>query len=117
MYGSRNPRVVASACQQCYYVEGMAWASERQRIMIGLDSIEQDRGDGTPDQGSHEAVVNTEILVFIFILGLLGLNWPILEIFRTEAVPYLFVFWFLFIVVVAFASSKNKRQAGRSRNN
>lgn len=59
---------------------------------------------------------NTEILVFIFILGLLSLNWPILEIFRTEAVPYLFVFWLLFIVLVALASSKNRRQGTRDKD-
>jgi hypothetical protein len=47
---------------------------------------------------------NPEIWVFIFILGLLGLNWPLLEIFHIEVAAYLFIFWFLFIVLVAFAS-------------
>lgn len=49
---------------------------------------------------------NTEIWIFIFILGLLGLNWPFLEIFRTEVTTYLFVFWLVFIGLVAFASRK-----------
>lgn len=49
---------------------------------------------------------NTEIWVFIFILGLLFLNWPVLEIFRIEVVGYLFVFWAIFIGLIAFATSK-----------
>ena len=49
---------------------------------------------------------NTEILVFIFSLGLLSLNWPFLEIFYTTEVPYLFVTWILLIVLVALAAHK-----------
>ena len=49
---------------------------------------------------------NTEILVFIFSLGLLSLNWPFLEIFYTTEVSYLFVTWILLIVLVALAAHK-----------
>ena len=49
---------------------------------------------------------NTEILVFIFSLGLLSLNWPFLEIFYTTEVSYLFVTWILLIVLVAIAAHK-----------
>jgi len=52
---------------------------------------------------------NTEIWVFIFILGLLFLNWPVLEIFRIEVVRYLFVFWAIFIGLIAFATYKTKK--------
>ncbi len=50
---------------------------------------------------------NTEIWVFIFILGLLGLNWPIIEIFHTSVVAYLFVVWIFFIILIAFAARKD----------
>ncbi len=51
---------------------------------------------------------NPEIWIFIFILGLLGLNWPFLDIFHVSVVTYLFSFWLLFIVLVAFAVRKNR---------
>ncbi|MBI5212474.1 MAG: hypothetical protein HY957_03765 [Nitrospirae bacterium] len=55
---------------------------------------------------------NTEIWLFIFALGLLGLNWPLLEIFHTDVVTYLFVFWLLFIFLIACGAFKaeEKRQ-------
>lgn len=52
---------------------------------------------------------NAELWVFIFFLGLLGLNWPILEIFHLDVVTYLFVFWFFFIGLVAYASYRNEK--------
>ncbi len=59
---------------------------------------------------------NTELWVFIFIIGILGLNWPLLEIFHIEVVTYLFVFWILLIGLVAFASRKNgKWEANNKR--
>ncbi|MGD0884554.1 MAG: hypothetical protein ABSA46_06710 [Thermodesulfovibrionales bacterium] len=51
---------------------------------------------------------NPEIWVFIFVLGLLGLNWPLLEIFRIEVVSYLFFFWLLLIILVAVATHKKR---------
>jgi hypothetical protein len=51
---------------------------------------------------------NPEIWIFIFILGLLGLNWPFLDIFHVSVVTYLFSFWLLFILLVAFAVWKNR---------
>jgi hypothetical protein len=51
---------------------------------------------------------NPEIWIFIFILGLLGLNWPFLDIFHVNVVTYLFSFWLLFIFLVAFAVRKNR---------
>jgi len=55
---------------------------------------------------------NTEILVFIFSLGLLSLNWPFLEIFYTTEVSYLFVTWILLIVLVALAAHKTNSNKG-----
>ncbi|MCL4490668.1 MAG: hypothetical protein M1510_02025 [Nitrospirae bacterium] len=50
---------------------------------------------------------NAELWVFIFLLGLLGLNWPIIEIFHIDVIMYLFVFWLLFIGLVAYAAHKS----------
>jgi hypothetical protein len=52
---------------------------------------------------------NTEIWIFIFVIGLLGINWPVLEIFHTDVTVYLFAFWLIFIGLVAFAAYKNKK--------
>lgn len=40
------------------------------------------------------------------MVGLLGLNWPLLEVFYTEVALYLFLFWFLLIVLTAGAAYK-----------
>ncbi|MBZ0156925.1 MAG: hypothetical protein K8I29_12045 [Alphaproteobacteria bacterium] len=55
---------------------------------------------------------STEIGVFIFLLGLLGLNWPFLEIFRLHVGAYLAVFWIVFIVLVAVASRYSGGRSG-----
>ncbi len=55
---------------------------------------------------------NTEIWVFIFLLGLLSFNWPLLEIFHAEVAAYLFASWILLILLIAFAAGRtnsNKR--------
>lgn len=54
---------------------------------------------------------NTEIWVFIFILGLLGINWPVIEIFHTGVAAYLFVMWILFIILIALAARKDNTDA------
>lgn len=46
---------------------------------------------------------NTEVWIFIFLLGLIGLNWPMLEVFYATSVFYLFGFWLLFIALMAIA--------------
>lgn len=56
---------------------------------------------------------NPEIWIFIFVLGLLGMNWPLLEIFHIKVIAYLFVFWLLFIILVAFAVRKTRNHDSR----
>jgi hypothetical protein len=58
-----------------------------------------------------DGMKNAEIWVFIFILGLLGLNWPILEIFHTSVVAYLFVIWILYIILIALGARKEDTDA------
>jgi nitrate reductase NapE component len=53
-----------------------------------------------------------EKLLFIFIAGLLCLNWPLLEIFNTSVVAYLFSVWLAFIAVVAVAAHFNVKRGG-----
>ena len=43
---------------------------------------------------------NNEIWPFLFILGLLFLNWPFLELFKAYLPYYFFVVWGLFILIV-----------------
>ncbi len=52
---------------------------------------------------------SAEIWIFIFIIGVIGLNWPVLDIFHTYEMVYLFGFWLLFILTIAFAAHRNKR--------
>jgi hypothetical membrane protein len=44
--------------------------------------------------------------IVLFLFGLIGLNWPFLEIFHEGLYPYLLIFWLLFVVLVAFASRR-----------
>lgn len=55
-----------------------------------------------------------EIWIFIFMLGLLGFNWPFLEIFYSETFRYLFSFWLIFIAIIAFAAYKSKKDIGKN---
>ena len=47
---------------------------------------------------------NVAIWIVLFHLGLLGLNWPLLEIFQGALFEYLLVFWLLFVLLVARAA-------------
>lgn len=58
---------------------------------------------------------NTEIWIFIFILGLLCLNWPFLEIFHTDVAEYLFSFWLIFIILIAFAVYRTEDRKAKSK--
>ncbi len=44
-----------------------------------------------------------EVWVMLFIVGVLGFNWPFIEMFNRALPAYLFVFWFVFIMLAAFA--------------
>jgi len=42
-----------------------------------------------------------ELWIMLFIVGILGFNWPFIEIFKTGVAVYLFLFWLVFIVLEA----------------
>ncbi|MGD0283348.1 MAG: hypothetical protein ABSB95_13415 [Dissulfurispiraceae bacterium] len=44
-----------------------------------------------------------EVWVMLFIVGVLGFNWPFIEMFNRTLAAYLFVFWFVFIMLAALA--------------
>jgi uncharacterized membrane protein YhaH (DUF805 family) len=67
---------------------------------------------GYNEPAGEDTVKSAEIWVFIFILGLLGINWPVIEIFHTRVVAYLFVSWVLFIALIAFAARKGNPDRG-----
>jgi len=48
------------------------------------------------------------VWVAIFVLGLLGLNWPLLGIFHDGPFVYLIVFWLFFVLLVARAARGDK---------
>lgn len=44
------------------------------------------------------------VWIVIFHLGLLGFNWPLLEVFHDSVFGYLLAFWLLFVLLVSRAS-------------
>jgi len=44
------------------------------------------------------------VWIAIFLLGLLGLNWPVLEVFRESVFWYLLLFWLLLVALIAGAA-------------
>jgi hypothetical protein len=48
--------------------------------------------------------MRNDVVIFIFILGLLTFNWPLMKIFEFSLPIYLFAFWFLFIAVIMIYS-------------
>ncbi len=53
-----------------------------------------------------------DICIFLFALGLILFNWPIISVFDTELSKYLFIAWFFFIAaiyLIAEHSDKGER--------
>ena len=53
---------------------------------------------------------NKELWIFIFLVGLLGFSWPVLEIVHKEVAVYLFLFWAIFIGISAVIAGISGRQ-------
>jgi len=49
-----------------------------------------------------------EISIFLFILGIILFNWPIMSIFKYNLLKYLFLVWFIFIVLVLISTVVKK---------
>jgi len=50
-----------------------------------------------------------ELLPFLFLIGMLLFNWPLLDIFSISLPYYLFSVWGLFIVVVGVLITVTRR--------
>ncbi len=48
-----------------------------------------------------------EIWIFLFALGVILFNWPILSIFNYHLSTYLFIAWFIFILLIFVATRKS----------
>ncbi len=55
--------------------------------------------------------MNKEIWFFIFFLGLLFFNWPVLEIFRLSLPYYLFIAWAIFIAITGLLITLSRKRA------
>ena len=53
---------------------------------------------------------SVEILIFLFIIGFLFFNWPMLQIASKDVVAYLFIFWLIFIICVALAVMRKQKE-------
>ncbi len=54
-----------------------------------------------------------DILIFLFLLGVLFFSWPIMSIFRENIAAALFVLWFVFILLVYFTTTFSGPEDGR----
>ena len=52
------------------------------------------------------------VWIAIFMFGLVGLNWPVLEVFHGHAFWYLLLFWLLFVLLVHRAARGGLRPPG-----
>ncbi|MGB9736446.1 MAG: hypothetical protein ACP5JP_07015 [bacterium] len=53
---------------------------------------------------------NKDVWIFIFLVGLLGFSWPIIEIMHAWVSLYLFIFWITLIIIVALLSRMDDMQ-------
>ncbi|MBI4697393.1 MAG: hypothetical protein HY758_00330 [Nitrospirae bacterium] len=51
-----------------------------------------------------------DIWVFLFVLGVILFNWPIISIFRPDISKYLFLAWFIFIALIFFVAVYLKKR-------
>ncbi len=50
-----------------------------------------------------------DIGIFLFLLGIILFNWPIMSIFKYNLSIYLFLAWFVFIVLVFISTVVKKK--------
>lgn len=53
-----------------------------------------------------------DILIFLFVLGVLFFSWPIVSIFSENLVLSLFVIWLVFILLIFITSTFSEREDG-----
>jgi len=50
-----------------------------------------------------------DIWIFLFVIGVIFFNWPIISIFGYDLAKYLFLAWILFIALIFFMSIYSKK--------
>jgi hypothetical protein len=53
-----------------------------------------------------------DILIFLFVLGVLFFSWPILSIFQDSLVIALFAIWLVFIILLFIANILSEGEDG-----
>lgn len=53
-----------------------------------------------------------DVLIFLFVLGVLFFSWPIMSIFGDSLVFSLFIIWLVFIVFIFITSIFSEREDG-----
>ena len=51
-----------------------------------------------------------EVWLFVFMVGLLAFNWPMLAIFSSVLPAYIFAAWLAVIAVIAFFSVRTSKE-------
>lgn len=51
-----------------------------------------------------------DVLICLFIVGVLFFNWPIMSIFRDNLVISLFLIWLIFIILIFLTSIFSERE-------
>jgi len=57
-------------------------------------------------------IMKRDIWIFLFALGVLFFNWPIMSIFQENLVFSLFIIWLVFIVLMFIASIREGEDGG-----
>jgi len=50
-----------------------------------------------------------DIWIFLFVIGVILFNWPIIGIFKFDLAKYLFPAWFVFIALIFFVTIYSKK--------
>lgn len=53
---------------------------------------------------------NRDAWLFVFLLGVLFFNWPLLDAFRDHLPVYLFSSWAGLVLIIAFLAGRNARR-------
>jgi small-conductance mechanosensitive channel len=56
--------------------------------------------------------VRRDVWIFLFVLGALFFNWPLMSIFENSLVFSLFILWLVFIALIFITSFFSEREDG-----
>ncbi len=53
-----------------------------------------------------------DIWFFLFLIGAALFSWPLISIFKTSIIPYLFIVWLLFIMLIRVFVALSEKEEG-----